>query len=70
MAKQEMIQVTKEEWNKIPKDYKGEWTANFQKFVPDIPDAFIGKRNVMAGCVKKDGGTTLLTEGFHFEIID
>ena len=62
-----MIKVTKEQWAKIPKDYKGKWTED--SFRNDIPTEFIGRRTVMSGCISDEQGA-LLTEGVHFEIID
>jgi hypothetical protein len=54
MSNTSPIEVTKEEWKRISTDYKG-WCA--------------GKRAVFAGCIKKDGGTTLLIEGEHFIVV-
>lgn len=51
-----MIYIKKSEWAKIV--YKGRSITN-----PSI-------RTVFAGCVIKGGGTTLLFEHKHFEIID
>lgn len=49
--------ITKEQWNKIPKDYK-------------TTDPATGKKQAFAGSLGiAPGGTTLLTEGKHF-IID
>lgn len=49
--------ITKEQWNKIPKDYKH-------------VDSVTGKKQAFAGSLGiAPGGTTLLTEGMHF-IID
>jgi hypothetical protein len=50
-----MIKVTKKQWDKIPSDYKA------------VNDG--GKKMVFAGCIEPGGGTVLLTEGIHFEII-
>lgn len=48
-----MIKITQEKWDRIPKDYK----------------SLSGERKVFAGCLVKGGGTSLITEGKHFEII-
>lgn len=64
-----MIEVTKEEWNKISNDYKGvvsQWMINNSDFATQEQ---LGKKQVFAGCIKRDGGTTLLTEGTDFKII-
>lgn len=53
----EIPHITKEQWNKIPKDYKH-------------VDPKTGKKMAFAGSLRiAPGGTTLLTEGMHF-IID
>lgn len=53
----EIPHITKEQWNKIPKDYK-------------TIDPKTGKKMAFAGSLGiAPGGTTLLTEGMHF-IID
>ncbi len=49
-----MIKVTKEEWRGISKDYKGR---------------IDGKRSCFGGCIKKNGGTSLLIEDEHFIIV-
>ncbi len=53
-----MYYIKKSEWKAIPSDYKGR--SIFNKSV----------RTVFAGCIVKGGGTTLLFEHKHFEIID
>ncbi len=50
-----MIQVTTEEWKKICKDYKG------------VNDG--GIRQCFAGCIAKNGGTAIATEGINFIIV-
>lgn len=53
----EIPHITKEQWNKIPKEYK-------------TTDPKTGKKQAFAGSLGiAPGGTTLLTEGMHF-IID
>jgi hypothetical protein len=54
MSSTSLIEVPVEEWKRISTDYKG-WCK--------------GKRCVFAGCIKKDGGTTLLLEGEHFIVV-
>jgi hypothetical protein len=50
-----MIRISKKEWAKIPDDYK---TVNSE-----------GKKMVFEGCLQPGGGTALITEGIHFEIV-
>lgn len=65
-----MIQITKEEWDSIHEDYKGRWEKELVEYrSEDIPDEYIGKREVMSGCISNMQGS-LLTEGVHFEILD
>jgi hypothetical protein len=64
-----MIEVTKEEWKKISKDYKGRVTQAMADNSIHTPQEHVNKRQVFAGCIKKDGGTDLLTEGIDFKII-
>lgn len=53
---EELPHITKEQWNKIPKDYK-------------TTDPATGKKQAFAGSLGiAPGGTTLLTEGKHFVI--
>lgn len=53
-----VLRVTKEDWERTHKDYKGIW-AN-----PDTPE-YVGRRYIMS----TDGGPTcLLIEGYHFVI--
>jgi len=65
-----MIEVTKEQWDKISKDYKGQWTREIKEngWQPDLPEEYIGKKTVMSGCISNEIGS-LLTEGAHFVII-
>ena len=58
-----MIQITKEKWNSIGNDYKGEW----MNYWNDHPE-WLGKKVVMSGCISDEHGK-LLVEGVHFEII-
>lgn len=55
-----MIQVSKEKWDSIPKDYKGKWDRE------DIPE-YVGRRTVLSGCISGDKGS-LYIEGVHFEV--
>ena len=62
-----MITIDKKEWDKIPNDYKGCWNKYTVEFRGDLPTYYIGKRNVLGGCISDDQGS-LLTEGIHFII--
>ena len=57
-----MRTITKEEFLKIPKDYRGIWSSEHIQ-------EYIGKRT-MLDLDKETGATVLLIEGFHFEIIE
>jgi hypothetical protein len=59
-----MIKISKEEWNKIPNDYKSKWTESDFAWRNDIPKEYLGKRTMM------NDKSQLLTEGFQFEIVD
>ncbi len=61
-------QITRKEWAAIPADYKGEWTQGIAAFRGDIPPHWIG-RKTMITYDPETGGTVLLTEGLHFQII-
>lgn len=61
-----MLKVSQDQWNKISKDYKGEWDeacVNYQR----LPKSWIGKKTVLEGCIGGIG-SSLLTEGIHFVI--
>ena len=58
-----MIQVTREKWDSIYHDYKGEW----MNYYNDKPE-WLGRKVVMSGCISDDMGK-LYVEGVHFEII-
>lgn len=62
-----MIKISKDKWNKISKDYKGEWDKNIVNY-HKLPNEFIGKKTVLEGCLIKETSTRLLTEGIHFII--
>lgn len=47
-----MIEITKQQWDNIHKDYKGKWTKLIVN-LHGLPKNWIGKKNVMAGCIKK-----------------
>lgn len=64
-----MIEITRKQWDNIHKDYKGAWSELIVN-IHGLPKNWVGKKNVMAGCIKKNGGTALLTEDVHFKIID
>lgn len=49
-----MITITKEQWNKIPREYKGK-----------LQD---GTRSCFAGCIPGGRGTELWAEGVDFAI--
>lgn len=65
-----MIKVTKQEWNNIHNDYKGQWTRKIKEngWQPDLPEEYIGKRTVLSGCISNEIGS-LLTEDIHFQIV-
>ena len=67
-----MIHYTKEEWERIPKSYKGKWEPtpfNLDRVERgELPADFIGKRSVLTYDEKR--GTVLLTEGYGFVIDD
>lgn len=67
----DLIEVTKEEWDKIPNNYKGKWERHIKDngWQPDLPEEYIGKRTVMSGCISDELGA-LLTEGAHFKITE
>jgi hypothetical protein len=56
MKSKRMIKITNKQWKDIHKDYKGTLEN--------------GKKECYAGCIQKSGGTTLLTEGQDFVIIN
>lgn len=58
-----MIKITKNKWRSIPNDYKSVW----KDYCNEKPE-WIGKRVVMAGCIKPKEGTKLLVEDVHFVI--
>lgn len=58
-----MIKVSKEKWESICSDYKGEW----MNYYNDHPE-WLGKKVVMSACISDDPGK-LLIEGVHFEIV-
>ena len=63
-----MIIISKKEWERKSKDYKGAWTKDSYPIVKkELPESYIGKRT----CLYNDGkkGTCLITEGVHFNII-
>lgn len=63
-----MRKITLNEYNAIPKDYRGIWTVE-RWDLPDlaeIREKHMGKRTMMA----YDKGTCLLVEGMGFEIVD
>jgi hypothetical protein len=63
----DMIIVTREEWDKIPSDYRGEWTRWMWEFRNnDFPEEWIGRKTMLH--YDNDNGTVLLTEGVHFII--
>jgi len=56
-----LVRVPRAEWDKIPRDYRGNWGN------PDRPE-YVGKKTVLAGCIVSGGGAGLLVEGVHFVI--
>lgn len=61
-----IIKVSKEEWDKIHTDYKGTW----QDYYNEKPQ-WLGRKVVMSGCITKNPNELgkLLVEGIHFIII-
>lgn len=60
-----MQTISKAEWDKLPQDYKGQWTETIWNYRQDFPKAWIGKRTMLGHAHE---GTVLLTEGVHFKI--
>lgn len=62
-----MIKITREQWDSICADYKGEW----QDYHNDHPE-WTGKKVVMSTCITENPNELckLLVEGVHFEIVD
>ncbi|MBI9090159.1 MAG: hypothetical protein JEZ12_13165 [Desulfobacterium sp.] len=65
-----MIQITKEQFDSIPTDYRGVWSRE------DHPE-LVGKKTALensllgvAGLPMKDGACALVIEGISFEIIE
>ena len=58
-----MIKITRNEWNKIPNDYK-ETFKDYQGNAPELE----GKQMWLTWL--EGVGTSLIFEGIHFEIID
>ena len=62
---EDIIKVSKEEWDKIHTDYKGTW----QDYHNERPE-WIGRKVVMSGCINPNELGKLLIEGVHFIIFD
>lgn len=62
-----LFEISKEEWNSIDADYKGEW----QDYYGDHPE-WLGKKVVMSTCITKNPNELckLLVEGVHFMIME
>lgn len=58
-----MIKISKEKWDSIGNDYKGEW-MNYHNDHPE----WLEKKVVMSACISDEPGK-LLIEGIHFEIV-
>lgn len=60
-----IIKVSKEEWDKIHTDYKGTW----QDYYNEKPQ-WLGRKVVLSGCITKNPNELgkLLVEGVHFII--
>ena len=60
-----MIKVSKEKWDSICDDYKGNW----QNYYNDHPE-WIGRKVVMSACITGNASElcSLLVEGVHFNI--
>lgn len=55
--------ITKDKWNSIPIDYRGTY-IDYDGHFPELA----GRRTVLAGCIRYNGGSTMLIEGVHFII--
>ena len=64
-----MIEVKKRDWNEISKDYKGKITQEMINNSNYISPQHLGKRQVFEGCINKNGGTTIVTEGIDIIIV-
>lgn len=58
-----MFKISKEKWEEICNDYKGEW----HDYHGEHPE-WIGRKVVMSGCINPNELGKLLIEGIHFEI--
>lgn len=61
-----MLKISKNKWDAIPSDYKGEW----HDYYNEHPE-WLGRKTVMSGCVTdpKELGK-LLIEDVHFVIVE
>jgi len=64
-----MIKITKAAFDKLSSDYKGEWSQGLYEWRNgDFPKEWIGRKTMLS--YDKTYGTTLLTEGIDFEIVE
>lgn len=63
-----MIKITREKWNSIDSDFKGEWKDYYGGDHPE----WVGKKTVMSTCITENPNELcqLLVEGVHFEIME
>ena len=64
-----MLMVTEENFNKISRDYRGEWTESVINYRGDVSKKWIGRKTVLEGCLTGKASSRLLTEGIHFKIV-
>ena len=64
VIRNEAIVVSKDKWNSIPSDYKGEY-LDYDGLYPELE----GRRTVLGGCIYPHLGSSLLIEGSHFIIV-
>lgn len=55
--------ITKDQYNKIHKDYRGVWSDD-----NGLHPEWIGKRTCFSGCIEHQAGTTVLVEDYDFII--
>ena len=65
-----MIKITRKQYNKIPRDYRGTWTN-------ENHPSLIGKKTAFENSIQGATGLpitgqpcTLIFEGIHFEIVE
>ena len=63
-----MYKITKQEWDKIPNDFKGKWDEDVVNYL-DLDKSYIGKKTILEGCLTNTPKTNVLTEDIHFIIV-